>query len=52
MKRYKVKVIEDFELFRRIFYAGQEIEVSEEVLESIKDKVEVIEEVEEDAKSV
>jgi len=38
----KVKVLEDFELFGRKYYAGQIIEVSEEVYTIIKDKVEKV----------
>lgn len=51
-KRYKVKIKEDFKLFGRFYYAGYELEVSEDVYEKIKDKVEVIEEVEENADSI
>jgi len=40
----KVKVLEDFELYGRRFYAGQIIEVTPEVYELIKDKVERLEE--------
>jgi hypothetical protein len=40
----KVKVLEDFELFGKRFYAGQIIEVAPEVYELIKDKVERLEE--------
>jgi hypothetical protein len=39
----KVKVLEDFELYGRRFYAGQIIEVAPEVYELIKDKVEKLE---------
>lgn len=41
MKKYKVKVIEDFELFGRRYYAGWEIEISEEVYEMVKEKVQI-----------
>ena len=44
----KVKILEDFELFGKRFYAGQIIEVTPEVYELIKDKVEKLEK--EDAK--
>jgi hypothetical protein len=40
----KVKVLEDFEIYGRRFYAGQIIEVALEVYELIKDKVEKLEE--------
>lgn len=40
----KVKVLEDFELFGKRFYAGQIIEVAPEAYELIKDKVEKLEE--------
>jgi len=40
----KVKVLKDFELFGKRFYAGQIIEVTPEVYELIKDKVEKLEE--------
>jgi hypothetical protein len=40
----KVKVLEDFELYGKRFYAGQIIEVAPEVYELIKDKVERVEE--------
>lgn len=40
----KVRVKKDFKLFGRQYYAGQVIEVSQEVYEQIKDKVELVEE--------
>jgi hypothetical protein len=46
----KVKVLEDFELYGKHFYAGQIIEVAPEVYELIKDKVEKLED--EDAEQV
>jgi hypothetical protein len=39
----KVRVLQDFELFGKRYYAGQVLEVSEEVYEIIKDKVERVE---------
>ena len=40
----KVKVLVDFELFGRKYYAGQIIEVSKEVYKLIIDKVEKLQE--------
>lgn len=38
----KVRLKEDIELFGRKLYAGEEVEVSKEVYETIAEKVEVL----------
>ncbi len=41
-KLIKVRLKEDMELFGKKLYAGEEIEVSQEVYQKIADKVEVV----------
>lgn len=41
-QRVKVRLKEDLELFGKKLYAGEEVELSQEVYETIAEKVEVL----------